>query len=254
MASVDSLAAPPVSSAAPEPFVHADRVSRHSAGRHARPEDAVSALKERIRELDGRLVSLTELRRRDAWQLTELHSQVDRDVRCFSDRLDTLSGAISAGSASVAELEGLERSLSDRFDRLSARTFELEARFEADFQQHELLLREVRAATRRLNASVSDPLRMEGQRSIHRRVKLLEEARDDDSEILDLEARISALSSSLSELRFTVASAQLLEPHLGPFDARIRVLEGRLGIECLDAPIGYPDEPPGFYPQFLCDD
>ncbi len=42
MTGIDSLAAPPVSSAAPEAFVDAGRVSRHSAGGYAQPEDAAS--------------------------------------------------------------------------------------------------------------------------------------------------------------------------------------------------------------------
>ncbi len=66
--------------------------------------------------------------------------------------------------------------------------------------------------------------------------------------------QVAELAASFADLRRDVAGSQLLEPKLGAHDVRIRVLEGRLGIERFDDPIGYPDEPVGFYPQFVFDD
>ena len=66
---------------------------------------------------------------------------------------------------------------------------------------------------------------MEGQRSIHRRVRLLEEARNGGTGLAALEDRVADMGESLSRLRRNVAASQLLDPVGDEIRGRVRELE-----------------------------
>ncbi len=201
--------------------------------------------------------------------LDGLEAALDADLGQLSRRLADLERASTSfePAPASAQLEKIGRRLDaleartndalrvDALDGWSSRVTNHGMKFVASAKAHSVLVGEMQAATRRRSTFAADPLPQEGFRSIHRRVKLLEEVMNSNESASDaLGDQVAELAASFADLRRDVAGSQLLEPKLSAYDARIRVLEGRLGIERFDDPIGYPDEPVGFYPQFVFDD
>ncbi len=164
---------------------------------------------------------------------------------------------------------------------MTDRVGKLECRFVDAHRAHTGLLEEVRRTTKRPSEMTADPFAGDGHKSIHRRVRQLEDSsREARARIEEVSARFTDLSADFECLRHKVAGSPLLEPIddiLQVISARADELSRRLdgsetrscvalppaaqkpgaqGSRC-DIPSGYAPlhfEEPLAYPSFLYDD